>query len=200
MNRIIDHVNSHYRLSVGKRNYILTLLGTMVVLGICLSGCGSGNQTVKVDVSWAQYYTSLKDLKHNSDIAISGNVTNIGASVKPVDGDGSLVYSGVTVTVTKVLWNAHSQKTVPTTILFHENGGTYQGTTYVVNDDPLYQVGQHVVLFFTEYSPGNYRVAGGPTGRFLVANGVVKSIASEGVQLAPYTNENQFVQALNAAN
>ena len=198
MKRIIDHVNSHYRLFFGKRNYILTLLGTMVVLGICLIGCGSGNQTVKVDVSWAQHYTSLKDLKHNSDLAISGDITNIGASVKPVDG--SLVYSDVTVTVTKVLWNTHSEKTVPPTILFHENGGTYQGTTYVVNDDPLYQVGQHVVLFFTEYSPGNYRVAGGPTGRFLVANGVVKPISPDGVQLAQNTNENQFAQSLNAAN
>ena len=198
MKRIMDHVNSHYRLSFGNRSYLLPLLGTMVVLGICLSGCGSGNQTVKVDVSWAQHYTSFKDLKHNSDIAINGDVTNIGDSVKPVDG--SLVYSDVTVTVTKVLWNAHSQKTVSPTILFHENGGTYQGTTYIVNDDPLYQVGQHVILFFTEYSPGNYRVAGGPTGRFLVTNGVVKPITSDGVQLAPNTNEHQFAQALNAAN
>lgn len=198
MKRIAHLLDASHQSLHRNRSYLLPLLATMVVLVICLSACGSENRTVKVDASWAQHYTSLKDLKHNTDLAISGDVTSIGTAVKPADG--SLVYSDVAVTVTQIVWNAHSQQSVPSTIHFHENGGTYQGTTYVVDDDPLYQVGQHVILFFTEYSPGQYRVAGGPTGRFLVTNGVVKPITSDGVQLSPNMNESQFVTALNAAN
>ncbi len=111
-----------------------------------------------------------------------------------------MIYSDVTLTVKSVFWNAHSQKTVPPTILFHENGGNYNGTTHVIEDDPLYQVGQHVILFFTEYSPGKYRVTGGPTGRFLVENNQVKPIVPNGVQLSPNTNESGFANSVKAAS
>ncbi len=150
-----------------------------------------------MDASWAQYYTSLKDLKKHADFAVSGDITKIGAGVQP--SDGSMVYSNVTLTVKNVSWNAHPQKTVPPTILFHANGGNYNGKTYILDDDPMYHVGQHVVLFFTEYSPGKYRVPGGPTGRFLIENNQVKPIVTNGVQLSPSTDEKSFTNSLTKA-
>src|SRR6266446_1772843 len=198
MKRLTNGRSVRCRIHPGKRNSLLALAGVAVILLLCLSGCGNGVQTVKTEASWAQYYTSLKDLKHNSDVAVSGDITQIGSTIQP--GDVSPVYSDVTLMVKKVFWNAHPQKTVPPTIHFHENGGTYNGTTYVLDDDPLYQIGQHVVLFFTEYSPGKYRVTGGPTGRFIIENNQVKPIVSNGVQLPPNTDENGFANSVNAAN
>ena len=179
----------------GRSKGLILIVAGMLLL-FCLSSCGS--QTVTMDASWAQYYTSLKDLKQHSDFAVSGNITHIGSGVQP--SDGSMVYSDVTLTVTKVLWNAHPQKVVPSTILFHENGGSYQGKTYTLEDDPLYQTGQHVILFVTEYSPGKYRVAGGPTGRFLVENNQVKPMVSNGIHLTQGTSESNFADNVKAAN
>ncbi len=196
MKHVTDGRSVFCRIHVGKCSSVLAFAGVAVVLLLCLSGCGS--QTVKMDTSWAAYYKSLKELRNHSDFAVSGDITHIGDAVQP--GDGSLVYSDVTLTMKSVFWNAHPQKAVPPTILFHENGGTYNGTTYVVEDDPLYQVGQHVVLFFTEYSPGQYRVTGGPTGRFLVENNQVKPIVSNGVQVAPNTDESGFATSVKAAS
>lgn len=185
------------RLRSRQYNCSLTFAGVVVFLLLCLSGCG--NQTVIGHVSWAQYYTSFKDLKLHSDFAVSGTITQIGTAVKPADG--SFPYSDVTLSVKSVLWNAHPQKTVPPTLLFHENGGKAQdGTTYVIEDDPLYQVGQQVILFFTEYSPGQYRVTGGPTGRFVTESKQVKPIVPNGVQLSSGMNENGFENTLKTAN
>jgi hypothetical protein len=170
-------------------------MGIAILFVICLSGCG--NQTVTMHASWAQYYTSFKDLKSHADFAVSGSITQIGAAVQP--GDGSMVYSDVTLTVHKVLWNEHPQKSVPSIVHFHENGGTYNGKTYILDDDPMYQTGQQVVLFFTEYSSGQYRVTGGPTGRFLVENNQVKPVVPNGVQLSPNTSVDTFARSVNVA-
>lgn len=184
------HLPTYYRRC---NSLVLALLTCL--LAFCLSACGG--QTITMHASWAEYYTTLKDLKLHSDFAVSGQITQIGSGVKPGDGP---VYSDVTLTVKQVLWNAHEQKAVPPTIEFHENGGTYNNNKYVVDDDPLYAVGQHVVLFFTEYSPGKYRVTGGPTGRFLVENNQVKPIAADGVRLSQGTDVSSFTSNLQTSN
>jgi len=127
------HKSMLRRIHSEERNSLLVFVGVVVLLSFCLCGCG-GSQTVTTQASWAQYYTSLKDLKYHSDFAVSGDIAHIGDAVQP--SDGSMVYSDVTLIVKSVFWNAHSQKTVPPTILFHENGGNYNGTTHVIEDDP----------------------------------------------------------------
>ena len=199
MIRLSNDRSVHCRMHVENRNSLLAFVGIAAILLLSLSACGSGteNQTGRADASWSQYFKSLKDLKHNSDFAVSGDITSIGAAVQP--SDGGFVYSDVTLTVKRVFWSAHPSKTVPSTVLFHQNGGAYNGKTYALEDDPLYQVGQHVVLFFTEYSPGKYRVTGGPTGRFLIENNQVRPLVSNGVQLASNTDENEFAKMTSAA-
>ena len=75
---------------------------------------------------------------------------------------------------------------------FVDTGGTYQGVIYGIEDDPNYEVGDRVIAFFKEYSPGKYRVAGGPSGRFGVTGGVVKPMVKDGVPFAGEISETDF--------
>lgn len=74
-------------------------------------------------------------------------------------------------------------------IVIHQTGGAVKDQVFEVGDDPLFKVGEEVVLFVHEYdptnAPGYFYVIGGPQGRFRVANGKVASINDEGIKLAP---------------
>jgi hypothetical protein len=102
----------------------------------------------------------------------------------------------VTVTVERTPWARAQSTSVPTSMTFEQTGGTYQGVTYQVDDDPLFHVGDRAVLFFTEYGPGKYRVTGGPTGRFGIVGGQVRPTVADGVQVGPGTGESAFIATL----
>ncbi len=151
-------------------------------------------QVVKYGASWAQYCRSMKDLKGYADIAVMGVVSEVAPAVQPT-ADGP-VFSTVTLAVASMPWSRVLTTPMPETVSFVETGGTYQGVTYEVEDEPLLQVGDRVLIFFTEYSPGKYRVTGGPTGRFSVAGGVVKPIVEDGVQVAAGTSASSLFSSL----
>jgi hypothetical protein len=145
--------------------------------------------------SWAAYYTSVADLKANADIAVLGTVSSIGAAEQTTPNDP--VYSLVTIDVERTPWaRASGTAAMPATVSFIETGGVLGGVTYELDDDPLFQVGDHVLVFFTEYSPGKYRVTGGPTGRFTVSGTVVKPTIKDGVQIPAGTTASSFLTSL----
>jgi hypothetical protein len=143
--------------------------------------------------SWAEYYRSMADLKSHADMAVVGTVTSIAPAVRP---PGAPVYQMVTVSVQRTPWARAQGAAAPSSMTFEQTGGTYQGVTYQVDDDPLFHVGDRAVLFFTEYSPGRYRVTGGPTGRFALVGGQVRPTVADGVPVAPGTAESAFTAAL----
>jgi hypothetical protein len=150
-------------------------------------------RVIKMGASWAEYYKTLADLKAHSDIAVVGTVSSISPTAVPAQGP---VYQMVTFNVERTL-RARSQSTAtPTSVTFEQTGGTLQGVTYEVEDDPLFHVGDRAVLFFTEYSPGKYRVTGGPTGRFAIAGGQVKPAVPDGVPVSAGTDESTFIATL----
>jgi len=61
-----------------------------------------------------------------------------------------------------------------------------------VEDDPLFRVGETMVLFLREYAPGPFYVIGGPTGRFEVIHGTVVSCQPESVRLPANQTLDQF--------
>lgn len=175
----------------GKQNTHKTigLLALLCSLLVLVSACGSlVPQTVTMNASWAQYYRSMKDLKQHSDVAVRGFVSQIAPAVKTSDG---LVYSMVTITVNHVLWS-HQKKTFPRTITIQQTGGEVDNVTYVTDDDPLFKMNEQVILFLQEFQPGQFRVSGGPSGRFIVKNGIVTPVAPDAVKLSANTNETQF--------
>jgi hypothetical protein len=141
-----------------------------------------------MDAHWAEFYTNLKDLKIHSSFSIRGEISKIGSPYKTSDG---LVFSQVTVTVKQVLFNPRHMS-VPLTVSFLQNGGVYNKTTYLIRDDPLFAPKQQVILFFKEYSPGKYKITGGPSGRFIVEKGKVRAVDTEGVKISDTTSESLF--------
>ncbi len=148
-----------------------------------------------MEASWAEYYDSVASLKAHGDLAVVGTVSTIAPTVQPERGP---VFSMVTLTVERTLWTRSSSTATPATVTFEETGGTYNGVTFEIEDDPLYNVGDRVVMFFTEYSPGKYRVTGGPTGRFTVARSSVVPTVKDGVQLQPGTSESAFLATIQS--
>jgi hypothetical protein len=152
-------------------------------------------QKVVMEASWAEYYDSVASLKAHGDLAVVGTVSTIAPTVQPERGP---VFSMVRLTVERTLWTRSSSTATPATVTFEETGGTYNGVTFEIEDDPLYNVGDRVVMFFTEYSPGKYRVTGGPTGRFTVAGNSVVPMVKDGVQLEPGATESAFLATIQS--
>jgi hypothetical protein len=148
---------------------------------------------VEMGASWAEYYNTMADLKAHSDIAVLGSVSSISPTAAPSQGP---VFQMVTLAVERTLWTRSQGAAAPASVTFEQTGGTYQGVTYQVEDDPLFHVGDRAIMFFTEYSPGKYRVTGGPTGRFGIIGGQVKPTVPDGVQVPPGTGESAFLATL----
>lgn len=120
---------------------------------------------VIMDVSWAQSYNSLHDLRQNSDVAAAGHMTKIVSTT--VDNKG-VPYTDFELTVDSVVHSSDPTVTTGSKLIVHQTGGTQDGAIHEALDDPLFSVGEHVVLFLRRYAPGRYYVIGGPTGRFHV--------------------------------
>ncbi len=83
-------------------------------------------------------------------------------------------YTDFTVTVTRKLHDPATRLAPSSSaIVVHQTGGTVSGVTTQVEDDTLFRPGESVVLFLREYSPGRFRVLGGPAGRFDVSRGLI---------------------------
>jgi hypothetical protein len=150
---------------------------------------------VRMGASWAEYFDSMADLKAHADLAVVGTVSSIAPAVQPAQGP---VFQMVTISVERAPWTRSATSAVPGSVTFEQTGGTYDGVTFEVDDDPLFQAGDRVIMFFTEYSPGKYRVTGGPTGRFTIAGGRVVPMVPDGLNVGPGTGESAFVAALQS--
>ena len=163
-------------------------------VALCMLGaaaCSAAPQTsaapkvVSMDASWAEYYKSMSALKAHTDVAVEGTITK--ATFDPRASATATPFTDFQFTVESTYFDPHSRiaatASKPAVLTIHQTGGTVNGTTYQVDDDPLFQIGQKYVLFLREYSPGHYTVVGGPTGRFAVAaSGAVTPIVSNGVK------------------
>ncbi|WIG59519.1 MAG: hypothetical protein OJF49_002266 [Ktedonobacterales bacterium] len=154
-------------------------------------------KVVYIAASWAQSYRDVKSLKRDADIAVAGTI----ASMAGTSGDAvGVVATDFVFSISRAIYNPHGQ-TLGATITLHQTGDTISNTPYPyeMEDDPLFQPGEQLVLFLHEYSAGHYYVIGGPTGRFEVRSGVVLPATGAGVQLAPSTSLDAFVTMIQQA-
>jgi hypothetical protein len=189
----------HLRYSFLPGGQVFRQVGTLVLTSyvlwgiVFLSGCSSGSSyeqtptTVTLDTSWTRLYHDIKSLKHDSDVVISGTVTGIAKT----DTSQSPVMTDYNFQIHQILWDPH-KRIQGTGLIVRQTGGVANGTRYVVEDDPLFQIGQQAVLFLHEFNSGYYFVLGGPSGRFLVQGGIVKTVNAEGVSLPSGLSENSF--------
>jgi hypothetical protein len=151
--------------------------------------------TTHLSVSWAVEYRDLGDLKKASDLVVIGSISGIAASTI----NRGIPFTDFGVAKISVIYDSKSRGAV-TSLILHQTGGTVNGQLLQVDDDPLFQVGDDVILFLHEFSPGHFYVVGGPTGRFVVNNdGTVHPINGQGVALATSTTKAQFILQIQQA-
>lgn len=145
---------------------------------------------VPMGASWAEWFRSVGDMKNGSDFGVVGTISNIGDTTTPNGGPPS---HQVTINVERTIYQKNGGD-VPASITFTQTGGEeLDGVAHIVEDDPLFQFGERVVLFFEEYQSGSYRIAGGPTGRYAVdGDGNVSAVVGDGVPVDPGTSVDAF--------
>jgi hypothetical protein len=154
---------------------------------ISMTGCSStpGNastatpiQTVGMDASWAEGYNNLADLKAHSAIAVQGSFTRVIAqsSIKTIP------VTDFEFTVEAVLHDPGHIVASGAKLTIRQTGGIVDGALHQTDDDPLFKISEHAVLFLKQPEPGLFYVLGGPSGRFEVVNGKVSPFAPNGTK------------------
>lgn len=203
-----------------RRHWLLLVIACTLVVGGVLavgtqdssnaSAASEGQLRGGIQAEWAHLYHDLPSLKRASDVAVVGDVSGI--ADQGLEGGTQTPYTEFSVTVQSVLF-AHasvqardlSGNTLSpySTFIVHQLGGTsyrqQQPVQMEVADDPLFTVGDQVVLFLHQYSPGHYFVEGGPSGRFSVANGLVSPINDEGIPIPAPAPLAQFASEVSQA-
>jgi hypothetical protein len=174
-----------------------TFLATMLV--ILSSGCADENErgVAKFEVVWQKKFSSLDALMAQSWLGVHGIV--VAASPPYMPGKGTVVpeeflqnksphvQTDYTVRVIQVLTG---QLSLPQDIVVTQVGASIQGISYEIRSDPLYGVGEEVVVFLTDdvrppfNSPGystakQFVVNQTAEARFRVRDGVVYPISTE---------------------
>lgn len=139
---------------------------TCLILGIAGSACSSHStvtnanaamQTIHLYASWAIMYHDLPSLKQGSDLGIDGTierVIQVSSVAADKDHQSPVVFTDYAVRVQRVLWNPqHLAITPGTTITLHQTGGMIGNTRYEVDDDPLFDLQEHAILFLHMYQP-----------------------------------------------
>jgi hypothetical protein len=168
----------------------LLLIGLLILLNAC---SGSDQQGDHLVVSWAVLYHDLSSLKRASDLAVVGTITAIAAQ----DVEDNIPFTDFRFGIGDILYSPHPFQ--GSTLIVHQTGGLLNGKEVSVEDDSLFQIGEEAILFLRQLSPGHYAVAGGPSGRFRLHNGLVTPITDEGVRLNWPLTEQEFRAALARA-
>lgn len=170
--------------SVSSTSVVTATVGSKSVSVSSKSGPDTAPKTVIIDASWATYYSTMAKLRASADIVVRGTIEQAFPAVenkKPGEADGYYT-TDFRVNVTGDLLNRHDNN-VNSALIVTQTGGVAKayGVVYETRDDPLFNVGDDVILFLIQYAPGKYRVSGGPSGRFSVTSGSVSAIVKDGV-------------------
>jgi hypothetical protein len=167
---------------VNKKSFHRIAFAVVAVAGmlVALTGCASKPKVVNMEVSWAEEYDSIGDLKAHADLAVVGTFSSIDDQTT-LD---SIPYTDFGLTIERVLYPKDGQSVKPgSVVLVHQTGGVVDKVTYQVDGDALFKIGEAVAVFLVEYQHGYYRVIGGPTGRFEVINGIVSPASADGARV-----------------
>jgi len=151
-------------------------------------------ETVAMGASWAHWYRDTRVLKQASDVVVMGTVAGAGR-ITASTAEPGIVLTDYPFTIDTVVSDPQ-HRLQGATITIRQTGGIVGTTRYLVEGDPLFEPNERAVLFLHEFGPGQYYVEGGPSGRFVVQNGLVRPVASDGVQLTAPMSEAAFVDSI----
>lgn len=181
------------------------------VLAFTLGSCGYGHQPATkahvvhhVDASWADGYPTVSAMTAHADLVISGTIgrvqsrgrfTNASANTAGAPAAG-VPYTQYWVSVAEIIKGRS-----PSRLTIRQTGGrAADGSTVVVEDDPLLVPGQRAILFLKRFGPGQYFIMGGPAGRFPISSaGVVTALPGGSLTKPPSGSVARFMRAIHEA-
>lgn len=126
--------------------------------------------------SWPIKYNSLRELtiSSNVDVIVIGVIMNAESyEEKAIDAsEAHLICTKYSFKVQCVLKGPQDLDVIE----IHQTGGTINGETLILLDDPPMHVDDVLILFLHEWEPSKYYIEGGPQGRFVVKDGKVYSL------------------------
>lgn len=144
------------------------LIAAGVAAGRGITAAGNPNQrplrVVTMDASWAKGYTSVSELRKDSDLVVSGTFGDVLRQSGDANGLMSRDYA---FTVARVMCAKPGVPAQPGQVItIHQSGGIAAGVKQQISDDPLFAEGERAALFLVQDAPGAFHVVGGPGGRF----------------------------------
>lgn len=152
-------------------------IGTLA-LGV-VGGCSVGaapteEETTFVSLSWAETPTTLAELDDLAETVVRVRITGVSGTGNIDSTNGApLPYTEFDAEVVERIAGDAADS-----IVIRQSGGSLDGVTYAIAEDPLMSPGEEYVLFLTEWAPGSYKINGGPSGRFTVVGDEVQPLES----------------------
>ncbi len=188
-----------------RQSVFVTTLGMIILCVVLLAGCTEANGAspgtpvtiVKMDASWHMRYSNVKSAKQDPDLNLI--ISGVAVSLKPAQNVQGIVTTDVVFNVRQTAWNPQKLP-IGTTITIRTLGGIVGNKRYVLDDFPMYQVGEHEILFLHfDRTAGIAGTLGGPSGRLLVQNGLIKPLNDQGMHIPSNTSENAFLASIPSA-
>lgn len=172
-----------------------------------------GDKSIILAAHWAKHFADLPSMARDSDAVIQGAVLRAMPVRFFADQDirsdrfiGGIVFTDYVVRVDKVLKGSLVQGQE---IVVVQTGGSYNGRTMQLEDDPLFESGEQAILFLKDISgdkihaPDSQKfiVNGTPQARFRITGGQISALLSDDPFVGKFNGvaDGDFIQQVAAA-
>lgn len=148
----------------------IVLLIVILALGFYMYfGKGKNEKNVEyMSASWAYNYSDVEEMAHSSDLIALVTVQDIESVVT----ENSVPYTTYSVKVDTPIYNSESGEVFS----IFMTGGETDEKIIEIEDDPLLQPGDEILVFCKENADGTYRTLSGSQGRLIYEDGKINSL------------------------
>lgn len=146
----------------------LTFVAVLVIGSFAYSSHANNAQTTYLSASWEYNYKDVKEISNASDLIALVKVDG----VEDTFVDQNVPYTEFKVDVVNPVYNTNEGDNL--TILM--TGGEIKGRVTELQDDPLLQSGDEILIFCKQNTDGTYRILSGPQGRLVYNDGKLNSL------------------------
>ena len=148
---------------------IILLVMPIMMLPACSNEAPDPNAAPKPQISPKLVALTLDQLTDRADAILIGTVTGKECRRDSPEGD---IYTMVTVKTEQQM----KGQTALETVTIRVQGGEVDGAVQKVEDAPLFQQGEKVIVFLKQGDGGTMMIVGGLQGKGVVENGTVTSV------------------------
>jgi hypothetical protein len=146
----------------------LSFVAVLFLGSVVYNSHANNVQTTYLSASWEYNYKDVKEISNASDLIALVKVDG----VKDTSVDQNVPYSEFKVDVVNPVYNTNKGDNL--TILM--TGGEIKGRVTELQDDPLLQSGDEILIFCKRNTDGTYRILSGPQGRLVYNDGKLNSL------------------------